>query len=281
MGVLLPEILSKHGYDSTRIPLLDPSFEYKSKQAEFSEAILDFTRDPQSFLKSFTLDTTSLMSQHAVLQGEPIMYMGTDGYQLNISKDDGPASNRLRVLSEPLLDNMPSFIDVKKTAKYGEIVVAAANDGGTAVVVDHDPSHYRIYFDKRPHAYALYDNVVALRDLSSGYRVGENIKFDKGLDVTFFVYNDKGWQSLVQKQSFNSFSDLEVRRIGSTTAVPFAPVGDNLEQAFVENRTAIQAQLISLADRLGISTANITNLPYNPTEIKQVDTHSSLKCGMI
>ncbi|WP_240314473.1 TcdA/TcdB pore-forming domain-containing protein [Vibrio tetraodonis] len=277
LGVLLPETLSKHGYDSARIPLLDPSFEYKSKQAELSEAILDFTRDPQSFLKSFTLDATSLMSQHAALQGEPIMHIGTDGYQLNISKDDGLASNRLRVLSEPLLDNMPSFIDVKKTAKYGEIVVAAANNGGTAVVVDHDPSHYRIYFDKRPHAYALYDNVVALRDLSSGYRVGENIKFDKGLDVTFFVYNDKGWQSLVQKQSFNSFSDLEVRRIGSTTAVPFAPVGDNLEQAFVENRTAIQAQLISLADRLGISTANVTDLPYNPAEIKQVDTHSSLK----
>ena len=177
------------------------------------------------------------------------------------------------MLSEPLLDNMPSFIDVRKQ-KYGEIVVAA-NDGGTAVVVDHDPSHYRIYFDKRPHAYA-HMTMLWSSDLSSGYRVGENIKFDKGLDVTFFVYNDKGWQSLVQKQSFNSFSDRS-KTHWSTTAVPFAPVGDNLEQAFEENRTAIQAQLIGLADRLGISTANVTDLPYNPTEVKQVDTHSSLK----
>ncbi|MBU2895860.1 hypothetical protein KO511_04015 [Vibrio hepatarius] len=276
LGVLLPETLNKHGYDSARIPLLDPSFEYKSKQAAFSEAFIDFTRDPQSFLKNFTLDVTPLMSQYAVNHGQPIMHFGADGYQLSIVQDDVLTGDKLRVLSEPLLDNMPSFIDVKKNAKYGQMVIAPSNDGGTVVVVDHDADHFRIYFDKRPHAYPLYDNVVALRDLSSGYRVADSIKFDKGLDVTFFIYNEQGWQSLVQKQSFNSFSDLEVRRTGSTTSVPFSPVSENFGQAFVENRTVIQAQLISLAERLGISTAKITDLPYNPAEIKQIETHSSL-----
>ena len=277
LAILLPEALSAHGYDSSRIPLLDPAFDYKSEQMDSMTAAADFIRDPQRFLKEHTLDVTPLMGKYSLHKGKPLMQSGTDGYQLGFENTQFSRSNKLRVIGEPLLDNMPSFIDVAKSARVGQVLVAASNNGGTIVVVDHDVDHYRIYFDKRPHAYALYNDVVALRDLSSGYRVGDVAKFDKGLDVTFFVFNEKGWQSVVQKQSFNSFSDLEVRRTGSTTAVPFMPVGENLTQLFEQNRTSLQKEVLELAKRFGLSTAQIEDLPYDPMEAKVLETHSSLK----
>ncbi|AUI88759.1 hypothetical protein BS333_18345 [Vibrio azureus] len=274
--VLLPEMLSRHGYDSKRIPLIDSSFDHQSQLTDSQNAVRDFIGDPQTFLKKYTLDVTPLLAQNGPLKGRPSIQKGADGYQLSFYEEGFSPSNKLKVLLPPLLDNTPSYIDVKKVAPIGQVVVAASSSGGTLVVTDLNSKYYRIFFDKRPHAYALYDNVVALRDLTSGYRIGEEIKFTHGLDATFFMFNEQGWQSIVQKQSFNGFSDLEVRRTGSTTVVPFAAVGQGLDTLFQQGRLGVQKQLLNLARRFGINTTGIEDLPYDPMEAKILDQHSSL-----
>ncbi|PNQ54460.1 hypothetical protein C1141_15765, partial [Vibrio agarivorans] len=276
LAILLPEMLSQHGYDSQRIPLIDPSFDHKSQLTNSQSAVRDFIFDPQKFLKEYTLDVTPLLIKNGRTKGRPSFNKGEDGYQLSFEREEISSSNKLKVLLPPLLDNLPSYIDVKKSARIGQIVVAASSNGGTLVVTDRNSEYYRIFFDKRPHAYALYDNVVALRDLTSGYRIGEEIKFTSGLDATFFMFNEQGWQSIVQKQSFNAFSDLEVRRTGSTTAIPFAPVGQSLDTLFEQGRIGVQKQLLNLAERFGINTTGIEDLPYNSLEAKVLEQHSSL-----
>ncbi|EDP60161.1 TcdA/TcdB pore-forming domain-containing protein [Vibrio sp. AND4] len=277
LAILLPETLSSHGYDPARIPLVDSSFDYQSVQMKSHVATTNFIRDPEGFLKSHTLDVTPIIGEYSPLKGKPEMHSGTDGFQLAFEIDGQFRSNKLRVISEPLMDNMPSFIDIAKSGKVGQSLVAASHSGGTIVVVDLDSANYRIYFDKRPHAYALYDDVVAFRDLSSGYRVEGMTKFHTGLDVTFFVFNKQGWQTVVQKQSYSGFSDLDVRRIASTTAVPFMRTGKNLPGLFEQNRASLQKELLLLAKRFGLPTEQVIDLPYDPLELKVLETHSSLK----
>mgnify|MGYP001193980265 CR=1 FL=1 len=276
LAILLPEQLEQHGYQKGKIALVDKAFDYRSEFVRSLEAAHELASSPQQFLKKYTLDVTPLLTEKGPSKGKPVISGGTDGYQLNIQREQGRASKDLRVLRSPILDNAPTYVDIKKSADLGQMIVSATTEGGTIVVVDHSQSRYRVYFDKRPHAYVLYDNVVAMRDLSSGYRVEDSVKFDHGMDVTFLVYTELGWQSVVQKQSFNSFSDLEVRRTASTTAVPVMLNGENLSPIFEQSRSDTQNQLKKLAQRLGISTDNIEDLPYDPVEVKSVDTHSSL-----